>query len=59
MGYISELITKIKELEEKNNILLLNHHIELQFEKHASELKNKDIELKNKDIEILQMLLYS
>ena len=70
MGHISELITRAKELEDKNDKQLLGHRIEmadimlkLSDEKHKNEMKDKDIELSNerhkneikdKDIELLQ-----
>lgn len=56
MGHISELITRIKELEDKNEKLLLTHQLELAREKHINEMiqQKHSNELKDKDIELLQ-----
>ena len=45
MGHISELITKIKELEHKNEKQLLTHQLELSKEKHENEILKKDLEI--------------
>ena len=45
MGHISELITKIKELENKNEKQLLTHQLELSKEKHENEILKKDLEI--------------
>ena len=52
MGHVSELITKIKELEDKYEMILLTHQIEIQ--KKDAEMKDKVIELKDKDAEIIR-----
>jgi hypothetical protein len=53
MGHISELVTKIKELE--NQILIKNLDIELINEKHKNELQSKDIEILNYKIKLLEI----
>jgi hypothetical protein len=59
MGHVSELITKIKELEDKYEKILLTHKIELQNETHAREIQREkyENELLKKDIEIMKILL--
>ena len=49
---ISELITRIKELEDKYEKQLLKHEIEMQQEKHKNELLNKDLEIMKLQLEI-------
>ena len=55
MGYISELVSKIKELDEKYEKLTLTHQIEIQNEKHAREMQREtyETELLKKSFEIL------
>ena len=55
MGHISELITRIKELEDKLEKQTLQHQIELQNEKHKIELQNKDLQLLEYKIKFLEM----
>ena len=59
MGHVSELITKIKELEDKYEKILLTHKIELQNETHARDIQREkyENELLKKDIEIMKILL--
>jgi len=45
MGHISELITKIKELEDKYEKQELKHQLELQQEKFNNELLKKELEI--------------
>jgi hypothetical protein len=54
MGHISELVTKIKELE--NQILVKNLDIDLINERHKNELQSKDIEMLNYKIKLLEGL---
>ena len=63
-GHISELITKIKELEEQNQKQELNHKIELceyeknlQRERYEKNLQKEQYENKLKDSQ-LEMLQY-
>ena len=63
-GHISELITKIKDLEEQNQKLELNHKIELceyeknlQKEQYEKNLQKEQYENKLKDSQ-LEMLQY-
>jgi hypothetical protein len=46
MGYISELITKIKYLEDKYEKQQLLHELELLKEQNLNKLLKKDIEIK-------------
>ena len=55
MGHISELITKIKNLEDKLEKQELHHTIELQNEKHKIELQSKEIEILNYKLKISEM----
>jgi len=57
MGHISELITKIKELEHNNETQLLNCQLELskEREKNEKQLLNHQLELLKKDIEIIKL----
>jgi hypothetical protein len=55
MGHISELITKIKELEDRLEKERLQHEIELQYERHKNEIKNKDIEILEYKIKLLEI----
>jgi hypothetical protein len=57
MGHISELITRIKELEDKYEKQLLTHQIELEQVKHNLELSKEkyDHELLKKDFEIIKL----
>jgi len=64
MGYISELVTKIKELEDMYEKQQLNHTIEMQKVEHNNIiLQNKlemqkekyDHELLKKEVEIMKM----
>ena len=57
MGHISELITRIKELEDKYERQLLTHQIELEQVKHNLELSKEkyDHELLKKDFEIIKL----
>jgi hypothetical protein len=59
MGHISELITKIKELEDKYEKLSLTHQIELQNVKFQNEIQKEkyEKELLKKDIEIMKIQL--
>ena len=57
MGHISELITRIKDLEDKLEKQTLQHQIELQHEKHQIELQNKDLELLQYKIKFLEIQL--
>ena len=52
IGHINELVTKIKELE--NKILIKDLDIELINEKHKNELQSKDIEILNYKIKLLE-----
>lgn len=67
-GHISELITKIKDIEDKYEKIILNHRIELQEEKfknerltllHNIELQNEKFEkeLLKKDVEVMKIKL--
>ncbi len=60
-GHISELITKIKDLEEQNQKLELNHKIELceyeknlQKEQYENKLKDSQLEMLQYKILLLQ-----
>ena len=57
MGHISELITKIKELEDKNEKQSLNHQLEIQKVNHQLELSKEKYEnsLLRKDLEIIKL----
>lgn len=55
MGHISELITKIKDLNHQLEILNINHQIELKDK--DLELKEKDVLLANQKNELLEMKL--
>jgi len=55
MGHISELITKIKDLENKLEKQTLQQQIELQNEIHKNELLNKDLQLSEYKIKFLEM----
>jgi hypothetical protein len=54
LGHISELITKIKELEEINQKQELNYKIELQKEQYENKLKDSQIELMKYKIALLE-----
>jgi hypothetical protein len=58
MGHISELVTKIKELEKENDNQLLNHRLEIQTINHENEklLLNHQIEILkiNNELELLK-----
>ena len=63
MGHIAELITKIKELENINEKLILIHELELSKEQQKNIIKDNEFELykeqhkniiKDKDLEFLQ-----
>jgi hypothetical protein len=57
MGHISELITKIKDLNHQLEILNINHQIELSKSNHQIEMlkgMNENILLK-KDLEIMKL----
>jgi hypothetical protein len=45
MGHIYELITKIKNLEEKYEKQELNHQLELSKEKHETNILKKDMKI--------------
>lgn len=51
LGHISEVITKIKELEDKYEKQKLNHQIELQKEKEKNLVLNHQIELQKQQYE--------
>jgi hypothetical protein len=57
MGHISELITKIKDLENKYEKQLLNNELETQNYKHKLELQKEKYEnnLLKKDLEIMKL----
>ena len=55
MGHISELITRIKNLEDKLEKQSLQHQIELQNEKHKIELQSKDLQLLEYKIKFLEI----
>lgn len=56
-GHISELITKIKELEDKYEKQSLVHELELEKVKHNLEFSKEkyDHELLKKDFEIMKL----
>ena len=53
-GHVSELITKIKELEEINQKQKLNYMIELQKEQYENKLKDSQLEMMQYKILLLQ-----
>jgi hypothetical protein len=64
MGHISELITKIKELEDKYEKQLLNHKYEMQQITHTNTLLENKLEMQRekyehemlkKEVEIMKM----
>jgi hypothetical protein len=59
MGHISELVTKIKDLEDKYEKLQLNHTIDLQKERHERELQKEkyENELLKKEVELMKLQL--
>lgn len=53
-GHISELITKIKNLEDINQKQELNHKIELQKQQYENKLKDSQLEILQYKILMLQ-----
>jgi len=61
MGHISELITKIKDLEDKYEKQELNHKLELLSVNHKLELQKEkyENELMKKELAIMKLQLSS
>jgi hypothetical protein len=64
MGHISELVTRIKELEDKYEKELLNHKLEMQQLQHNNTLLENKLEMQKekyehdilkKEVEIMRM----
>lgn len=55
MGHISELIIKIKELEDKYEKQMLKHELELQQNKHELQQNKHENILLRKDLEIIKL----
>ena len=55
MGYISELIIKIKDLQDKNEKQELNHQLELIQERFEKQKLNHQLELSEKKYENLEL----
>jgi dynactin complex subunit len=47
MGHISEVVNRIKELEQKNANQLLEHRVELSEAMHRNMMKDKELEMKD------------
>ena len=54
MGHISELITKIKDLNHQLEILNINHQIELSKSNHQLEMLKKDLEIMKLKMQLLE-----